>query len=167
MGLHDWACVHEGGGRWVGSNKVVELKKKKIKQFFFFSILKKYYSAATGLSSSMWDLVSWPGIEPGFPALGAWNLSHWTTREVPKRKLFYFEKTTLMGKKFLNLLGSPINTRPPGMSHSECWCLNIHKETQGCLPIDPSLYPFNIMLLLYATPQIRSWRYRISALLSS
>ena len=29
MGLHDWACVHEGGGRWVGSNKVVELKKKE------------------------------------------------------------------------------------------------------------------------------------------
>ena len=29
MGLHDWACVHEGVGRWVGSNKVVELKKKK------------------------------------------------------------------------------------------------------------------------------------------
>ena len=29
MGLHDWACVHEGGRRWVGSNKLVELKKKK------------------------------------------------------------------------------------------------------------------------------------------
>ena len=29
MGLHDWACVHEGGGKWVGSNKLVELKKKK------------------------------------------------------------------------------------------------------------------------------------------
>ena len=29
MGLHDWACVHEGGGRWAGSNKLVELKKKK------------------------------------------------------------------------------------------------------------------------------------------
>ena len=28
MGSHDWACVHEGGGRWVGSNKVVVLKKK-------------------------------------------------------------------------------------------------------------------------------------------
>ena len=27
MGLHDWACVYEGGGRWVGSNKLVELKK--------------------------------------------------------------------------------------------------------------------------------------------
>ena len=31
MGLHDWACVHKGGGRWVGSNEVVELKKKKKK----------------------------------------------------------------------------------------------------------------------------------------
>ena len=27
MGLHDWARVHKRGGRWVGSNKVVELKK--------------------------------------------------------------------------------------------------------------------------------------------
>ena len=34
------------------------------------------------LSCSMWDLVPWPGIEPG-PALGARNRSHWTTREVP------------------------------------------------------------------------------------
>ena len=30
----------------------------------------------------MWDLVSWPGVEPRHPALGAQNLSHWTTREV-------------------------------------------------------------------------------------
>ena len=32
IGLHDWACVHKCGGRWVGSNKVVELKKKKRKK---------------------------------------------------------------------------------------------------------------------------------------
>ena len=31
MGLQDWARMHEGGGRWVGSNKLVELKKKKKK----------------------------------------------------------------------------------------------------------------------------------------
>ena len=31
----------------------------------------------------MWDLVPWPGIEPGPPALGAWSLNHCTTREVP------------------------------------------------------------------------------------
>ena len=29
MGLHDLACVYKGGERWVGSHKVVELKKKK------------------------------------------------------------------------------------------------------------------------------------------
>ena len=33
MGLHDWACVHEGGGRGVCSNKLVELKKKKDKDW--------------------------------------------------------------------------------------------------------------------------------------
>ena len=35
------------------------------------------------LSCRMWDLVPWPGIEPKPPALGAWSLSPWTTREVP------------------------------------------------------------------------------------
>ena len=40
--------------------------------------------AACGISScSMQDLVLWPGLEPRPPALGAWSLSHWTTREVP------------------------------------------------------------------------------------
>ena len=29
VGLPDWACVHKGGGRWVGSNAVVEQKKKR------------------------------------------------------------------------------------------------------------------------------------------
>ena len=33
MELHDWACVHEGGGRWVGSNKVLELRKKISKEW--------------------------------------------------------------------------------------------------------------------------------------
>ena len=38
----------------------------------------------TASISCMWGLVSWPGIEPEFPALGARHLSHWTMREVPK-----------------------------------------------------------------------------------
>ena len=38
--------MHEGGGRWVGSNKVVELKKKRNWALYFFkskvlNILKK------------------------------------------------------------------------------------------------------------------------------
>ena len=40
------------------------------------------YLTVLGLSCSMWDLVPWPGIEPVPPPLGAWSLSHWTTREV-------------------------------------------------------------------------------------
>ena len=34
-------------------------------------------------SCRMWDLVPWPGIKPRPPALGAGNLSHQTTKEVP------------------------------------------------------------------------------------
>ena len=35
------------------------------------------------VAAFMWDLVPRPRIEPGPPALGAWSLNHWTTREVP------------------------------------------------------------------------------------
>ena len=35
------------------------------------------------VAAFMRDLVPRPGIEPGPPALGAWGLTHWTTREVP------------------------------------------------------------------------------------
>ena len=38
MGLHDRACVHEGGGRWVGSNKLVELKYIYIYIYIYISI---------------------------------------------------------------------------------------------------------------------------------
>ena len=40
-------------------------------------------AASRIFSCGMWDLVPWLGIEPGPPALGAWSLNHWTTREVP------------------------------------------------------------------------------------
>ena len=29
-------------------------------------------------------LISWPGIRPRPPSLGAWSLNHWTTREIPR-----------------------------------------------------------------------------------
>ena len=41
------------------------------------------------LSCCLWDLVPWPGIKPRPPALGAWHLSHWTTREVPLSANFF------------------------------------------------------------------------------
>ena len=48
------------------------------------------FSCSTGtLSCGMWDLVPWPGIEAGPPALGAWSLSPWTTREVTFSLLWF------------------------------------------------------------------------------
>ena len=41
----------------------------------------------SGLSCSTWDLVPWPGIEPGPPALEIQILSHQSTREVPTPSL--------------------------------------------------------------------------------
>ena len=40
------------------------------------------------LRCGMWDLVPWPGIETGPPALGVQSPSHWTTREVPRNQIF-------------------------------------------------------------------------------
>ena len=44
--------------------------------FFFF------------FSCGMWDLVPWPEIKPQYPALGAWSLSHQSTKEVPNCSLW-------------------------------------------------------------------------------
>ena len=48
--------------------------------FFFSQYLFVNLFGCTGLGCDMRDLVRWPGIEPGSPAL---SLSHWTPREVP------------------------------------------------------------------------------------
>ena len=48
-------------------------------------ILSGIFVVVCGIFSCiMWDLVPQPGIEPGSPALGAWSLNHWTTKEVPR-----------------------------------------------------------------------------------
>ena len=50
--------------------------------YFFLSIFK-IYLAVVGLCCGMWDLIPCLGIEPEPLVLGAQNLNHWTTREVP------------------------------------------------------------------------------------
>ena len=50
-------------------------------------------------SCSMWDVVPWPGMGPRPPALGAWRLSHWATREAPWL-LFTEEEATAQRAKF-------------------------------------------------------------------
>ena len=56
---------------------------KSISLYIYF-ILLIYLTVLRHMGSfnhGMWELVSWPGIKPGPPALGAWCLSHWTTRK--------------------------------------------------------------------------------------
>ena len=45
------------------------------------------------LDCSMQYLVPWPGIKPRPSAVAVWNLSHWTTREVPKEEILKGEKS--------------------------------------------------------------------------
>ena len=42
----------------------------------FFLQYLVIYLAVPGLSCGVWDLVPWPGLEPGPSALGVWSLSH-------------------------------------------------------------------------------------------
>ena len=70
-------------------NPIQEDHQDKRKQAFFFLI---FICQCWVLSCSMWDLVPWPKTKPRPPAVGAWSLSWWTTREVPKIffKIFNF-----------------------------------------------------------------------------
>ena len=77
---------------------------------FYLFILA--YLATLHLRCGMQDLVSWPGIKPGIPALGTQSLGHWTTREVPSS----FELTALMEgcipwEIYQNSMGKP-HTQP-------------------------------------------------------
>ena len=56
-----------------------------LRTLFFVCFL--IYLAVQGLTCGMWNLVAWLWIKLWPPALGAWSLSHWTTREVSKNIL--------------------------------------------------------------------------------
>ena len=68
---------------------------------FLFSFLQHVFAVLVAarvffFSCSMWDLVSWPGIEPRPPALRARSLSPCTNREVlDLQNLFQHEVTPL------------------------------------------------------------------------
>ena len=80
-------------------------------EWFFLKIYYIFILAAPGLHCSTWAslvaacgiLVPQPGMEPGPPALGAWSLNHWTTREVPSECFLYQVGRTV--RQDLDLLG--------------------------------------------------------------
>lgn len=67
------------------------------KYLFKKYIFSKLYVAVPGLSGGkqvlrcgMWDIIPRSVVQSGSPALGAWNLRHWTTREVPRANVLLF-----------------------------------------------------------------------------
>ena len=78
------------------------------------------------LSCSMWDLVPWPGMEPGSPALKSWSLNHWTTREV----LSPLEKDT---HAFISSFPISLTTGPPRKPLSPPCILDLVNPDQGLL----------------------------------
>ena len=56
---------------------------KKIKKKIYICIYY-IYVALPHLRFATGDLIPQPRINPGFPSLGAWSFSHWSTREVPR-----------------------------------------------------------------------------------
>ena len=66
----------------------------------------------------MWHLVPQPEIEAGPPELGAWSLTHWTTREVPRIFfLMLFEEDLGGGTHFRDLVIKAVTY----------WCREIDK----------------------------------------
>ena len=64
----------------------------------------------------MWDLVPRPGIKPGPPALGAWSLSHWTTREVCRKSFLCTAAAAAKSHQSCPTLCDPTDSSPPGSS---------------------------------------------------
>ena len=74
--------------------------------YIFIWLLKVLVAACRIFGCSTWDLVPWPGMEPGPPALGAQTVSHWTAREVPKKIYLNFYKNLVFSENVLFCLGS-------------------------------------------------------------
>ena len=84
-----WVWVDSGSWWWTGRPGVLWFMG--LQRVGHDWVTELICLAALGLSCNMWtlscgvwDLVPWPGIESGLPALRAQSLSHQTTREVPQ-----------------------------------------------------------------------------------
>ena len=61
------------------SHQWLTFPEKQSSSFFFLTFIYFFWLCRVVLAPcGKWDLVPWPGIEPGLPALGTWSLRHWT-----------------------------------------------------------------------------------------
>ena len=69
-------------GYFVKMSPVTSMAQDGFSFILFFWLHQVLVAAPRIFSYGMWNLVPWPGIESRLPALGAWSLSHRTTRQV-------------------------------------------------------------------------------------
>ena len=102
------------------------------------------------LDCDMWDLVPWPGIIPGPPALGVWSLSQWTTSQVPA---LHFLVNALMAKKKKKKIQGIV-----GVLFMECVLL----VSQGCHRKVSYTGTLNQQKLIFSQSwrQNPGWKYR-------
>ena len=97
-------------------------------------------------SCSRWDLVLWPGVEPGPPSLTAWSFSHWTNREVPMLLLNLCVHTqSLCLVQFFETPWTVAHQAPlsMGFSRQEYWS-GLPCPPPGDLP-DPGIEPSSLI----------------------
>ena len=108
--MKHFCCIPKCDGYSRKSTCAIELATFFLR-LHFLKIFIFIYLTVLGLSCGMWDLVLWPGIELGPPALRAWSPSHWTTMEVPRTPffkrflIFGCAGSSLLCTGFLQLLG--------------------------------------------------------------
>ena len=69
---------------WKQKHRMTYTLKKFFNIYFYLFAMPGLVVACGIFSCSMWDLISWAGMESKPSALGAWSLSHWTASEVPR-----------------------------------------------------------------------------------
>ena len=110
-------------------NGEILIFKNKINHYLFNLAAPGLSCSMQTLSWGMWDLIPRPGMEPGPPVLGAWSLSHWTTREVLRILLLAFSG-------FQRLLHSLAHDPSPSSQPTRAnWILSSLHSDFVCLPL--------------------------------
>jgi len=97
------SCVENprDGEAWWAAVYGVAQSQTRLKRLSSSSSTGPQFAACRLFSCGMWNLVSWPGIEPVPPCIGSpQSLIHWTTREVPGH-IFSFFLRIYMGVELL------------------------------------------------------------------
>ena len=118
---------------------------------FFVGACGTFSHSVGTLSCGLWDLVPCPGIKLQPSALGAWSLSHWTTREVSSR----FKMSCPLSVR-------PLFSGPMGAEASGRVSLNSSFIPQVFVPLSGSLsnallFPFPGSSRSYLLPRLLQW----------